>query len=222
MDMQRVTRGAKGGLAPSWYRTILTSAVGITQVVQSFPLCGRGRSGPSVGAIEGCYLRWRVWVLSRTSSHMWGNWELASVPVKGWITDPDIHGLFYGSSGVVCLPIHHGEVVHTNVITRGVVMVIDWDKGTQSVPWAFAKGPCRFPLCTPHYNPVHHTYIYWFYFAFLCDGVSILGGHHEVLGGVASFERELDPNLTANNIEAIVTPTAIVSMVLQHYVITLG
>ena len=54
-----------------------------------------------------------------------GQLELASVPVKGWIIDPDVYGLLRGPSDDVCLLTNYGEVVHTVVITRGVAIVID-------------------------------------------------------------------------------------------------
>ena len=34
MDVQRVTHGAKGGFGTPWYRTILTSAVGLTEAMK--------------------------------------------------------------------------------------------------------------------------------------------------------------------------------------------
>ena len=42
-----------------------------------------------------------------------GQLEFDNVPVKGWIIDPDVHGLIYGPSSVVCLSTHYGEIVHT-------------------------------------------------------------------------------------------------------------
>ena len=33
-----------------------------------------------------------------------GQFELTNVAVKGWIIDPDVYGLVYGPSDVVCLP----------------------------------------------------------------------------------------------------------------------
>ena len=39
--------------------------------------------------------------------------EFPNVPVKGWIIDPDVHGFLGSHNGVVCLPAHYGEIVHT-------------------------------------------------------------------------------------------------------------
>ena len=59
-----------------------------------------------------------------------GQLELASVPVKGWIIDPDVLGFLYGPCYVVCLPTHYGEVAHTDVMTTDVGMVIDGGRGS--------------------------------------------------------------------------------------------
>ena len=53
-----------------------------------------------------------------------GQLELANVPIKGWIIDPDVHGLLHGPCDVVCLPTQYGKVVHTDMMTCGVSMVI--------------------------------------------------------------------------------------------------
>ena len=54
-----------------------------------------------------------------------GQLKFANVPVKGWIIDPDVHGLFDGSSGVLYVCAHCGEIVHADVMPRSVAMVID-------------------------------------------------------------------------------------------------
>ena len=43
--------------------------------------------------------------------------DLAYVPVKGWIIDPDVHGLCHGSGNTVHLSTHHEEIVHTDAMT---------------------------------------------------------------------------------------------------------
>ena len=45
--------------------------------------------------------------------------EFANVPVKEWIINPSVHGLLDGPSDVVCLPVHYGEIVHSDVMPRG-------------------------------------------------------------------------------------------------------
>ena len=42
-----------------------------------------------------------------------GKLELAYVPIKGWIIDPDVHGLLDGHGNTVHLP-HYREMVHTD------------------------------------------------------------------------------------------------------------
>ena len=53
-----------------------------------------------------------------------GQLELANVPVKGWIIDHDVHGFPYSPSDAVHLRAHYGDVVHTDVVTRDVTMII--------------------------------------------------------------------------------------------------
>ena len=43
--------------------------------------------------------------------------ELAHFPFKGWIIDPDFHGLLVGPGNTVHLPTHYGEIVYTEVVT---------------------------------------------------------------------------------------------------------
>ena len=49
-----------------------------------------------------------------------GQLEIVNVPIEGWIIYPDVHGLLYDSCGVVCLPTCHGEVFHTDMLTKSV------------------------------------------------------------------------------------------------------
>ena len=46
-----------------------------------------------------------------------GYLELVYVPFKGWIIDPDVHGLLDSPGNTVCLPTHYREIVHTDVMT---------------------------------------------------------------------------------------------------------
>ena len=57
--------------------------------------------------------------------------ELPHVPVKGWIIDPDEHGLLDGFSDVVHLPAYCGEIVHTDAKQRGVTILIDGERGSE-------------------------------------------------------------------------------------------
>ena len=70
--------------------------------------------------------------------------EIANVPVKEWIIDPHVHGLLDGTCSVVHLPTHYGKVVHTDVMTRDVAMVIHERQGPKVFHKPFPKGPCRF------------------------------------------------------------------------------
>ena len=60
-----------------------------------------------------------------------GQVELANVPIKGWSIDPDVHGLLGGFSGVVHIPTHYGEIVHTDALPRDVTMVIGGGRGLE-------------------------------------------------------------------------------------------
>ena len=63
--------------------------------------------------------------------------EFANVPLNGWIIDPDVHG----HSGVVHLPAHCGEIVHTDMMLTNVTMVIYGGKGPKMFFHPFAKSP---------------------------------------------------------------------------------
>ena len=54
-----------------------------------------------------------------------GQLELADVPVERWIIYPDVCGLLDGPDDVLHLPTHFEKLVHADVITRGVTMVIE-------------------------------------------------------------------------------------------------
>ena len=125
-----------------------------------------------------------------------GQLELYNVPLKGWIINPCIHGPLYGPCNFVCLPTGYGEVIHTDVMTRDVAMGIYGGRGPKVFLEPFPKGPCRLPyalLITIQFA----TLIPVDYLTFLCDVLTI-GGHHEVLDGVASFKMDLASHLTTN------------------------
>ena len=46
-----------------------------------------------------------------------GQLKLAYVPIKEWIIDPTVQGLLFSPGNNVHLPIHYGEIVHTDVMT---------------------------------------------------------------------------------------------------------
>ena len=58
-----------------------------------------------------------------------GQFEITSFNVKEWIFDPYVNSLLDGPSGVVCLPDHYGEIIHTDAMPRGVTIVIDGGRG---------------------------------------------------------------------------------------------
>ena len=98
--------------------------------------------GPLCGELRICYFRWRVRVLSRISSQMCCSWNLQMFLLRdGLVTD--IHSLLYGPSGVMHLPTHFGETVQTNMMTRGVTMVIEGVRGPEMFFQPFPKSPCR-------------------------------------------------------------------------------
>ena len=117
--------------------------------------------------------------------------EFANVSVRGWIIEPDVHGLLDGPSGGVCLPAHNGEIVHTDVMPKCVIMVIDGERGPETFFQPFPEGPCRLPyvfLLIIHLvtlRPLDYP-------TSLSDIIAVLGGHQEVLDSVASFEMDLD------------------------------
>ena len=95
------------------------------------PLCWRGRCGPIAGRHWECVTSDGGKGVEQDLIPYVGQLELSSVPVKGWVIDPDVYGLLYGPCNVVCLPTHHGEVVHTDVMLRDVAMFIDRWRGPE-------------------------------------------------------------------------------------------
>ena len=87
-----------------------------------------------------------------------GQLELANVPVKGWIIDPDVHGLLYGSSDVVHLPIHYGGVIHTDVMTRDVAMVINGGRGSKVFLSLIQKVPANSAMYSSSQSSWSHLY----------------------------------------------------------------
>ena len=116
--------------------------------------------------------------------------------------DPGVHGLLDGSCDVVCLPTHNGGVVHLNVMTCSVGMVIDGLKGPERFLEPFPKGPCRFPYVLLTTLQLV-TYVTVDYSTLLCDFAPELGGHQEVFDGVASLEVDLDPHFPTDVFEVI-------------------
>ena len=85
-----------------------------------------------------------------------------------------VHGLPYSPSDVVCLPTHCGEIVHTDMMTRDVAMVIDGVRGPKVFLDPFPQCPCRFCYVLLIVIPLI-TLVTVDYLAFLCDVVPILG-----------------------------------------------
>ena len=88
-----------------------------------------------------------------------GQVEFANVPVKGWIINPNVCSPLDGPSCVMHLPSHYGEVVQTDVMPKGVTMVIDGGTGPEMFFQPFLKSPCRLPSISPC-NPPGYTYTY--------------------------------------------------------------
>ena len=70
--------------------------------------------------------------------------ELAFVPIREWIIDPNVHGLLDGPGDDVCLPTHYVENVHTDAMTLGVTMVIEGEGGPEIILEPFLKGLHQF------------------------------------------------------------------------------
>ena len=107
---------------------------------------------------------------------MWHDWnlELANVPVKGWIINPNIHGLLYGHCEVVLLSTNYQKVVKTYAMTRDVAMVIGGRRGSKVFLEPFTNSPCRFPyVLLIAFQLV--TLVPVDYPTFLCDVVPVLG-----------------------------------------------
>ena len=51
---------------------------------------------------------------------MWGQLQLANVPVERWIIDPNVYHLLDCCCNVMHLPTHNGECVYPGMMTYGV------------------------------------------------------------------------------------------------------
>ena len=205
MNVQRETR-AKDGFGTLWDRAFLTSVfVGVVQAVWPSTPCVALRVWPIVGGqLRGCYLGWRAGMFSRTSSQMWGSWNLPTFQLRdGPLT------LMY----IACLMIlvvlyllaHYVEIVHTDVMPRGVTMVIDGVRVPEVFFEPFPKSPCRVPFV--FLIAIHLvTLVPVDYPTFLSDIIPVFGGNKEVPGGVISIEMNLDPCLTTDILKAFTKP----------------
>ena len=96
---------------------------------------------------------------------------------------------------IMCTPTHYGEVIHTDVKTRDISMVLGGGRGPEVFLEPFPINLVSFPyvllitiqLVTPLDYP-----------GFLCDVMPILRGHNKVLNGIAFFKIDLDPHLATN------------------------
>ena len=112
--------------------------------VASCPLCGRS-GGPNVGATERVLLEMKGRCVLQDLIPNVVQLEFATIPVKGWIIDPDVHDLLDGISNVVWLPAHYRETVHSDAMPRGVTTVRDGERGHKlflySSPMVLADSP---------------------------------------------------------------------------------
>ena len=107
------------GLAPNWCRTIylpvlydLDTSCGSPPPVQQVLAKCSGQLGGEGGLLKG-----EVRCIDQDLIPYVGQLEFTNVPIKGWIIDPDTHGLLDGPCGVVHLPTQYGKAVHTGVMT---------------------------------------------------------------------------------------------------------
>ena len=61
-----------------------------------------------------------------------------------------MYDLLYGPSDAVHLPTHYGEIVHTDVMTRGHTMVKDGGGGPEVFLKPFHQMSLQIPLCMPY------------------------------------------------------------------------
>ena len=98
------------------------------------PCVEEGRRGPTVGETEIVLLEIEGGGVQQDLIPYVGQLKLANNPVKGWIIDPDFHGLLYGASDVI---------VQTYVMTRGDTT--DGGRVPEVFLKPFPKSFCRFP-----------------------------------------------------------------------------
>ena len=66
------------------------------------------------------------------------------IPVEGLVIDLGAHGLLNGPSDAMCLPAYYGEAVHTDRMSCGLAVLVDW-RGSEVFFEPIPKGPSQFP-----------------------------------------------------------------------------
>ena len=130
----------------------------------------------------------------------------ASVPVQGWIINPYKYGFLESSSEVLCLSSNYAEIIYTGVMTCDARMGINWRRIFEESFKSLSKCSCRITniFLITLYPPI--TLVTVYHSTFPCDGVFVLGGYKEGLGGIASFEVYLFTMLVAMFLKLPLSP----------------
>ena len=136
-----------------------------------------------------------------------GQLQLLNIPIQEWIIDPDVHGLLDGPWDIVGLPTHYGEVVHNDMMSCGIDMVIDGGRGLRCSLSLSPKVLADFliySLITIH----SVTLLPVDYCTFPCDVVPVHGGHQEVLTVLPPLKWTWIPTLPQMFLKLLLKPLA--------------
>ena len=132
----------------------------------------------------------------------------AYVSIQGWIIDPYVYSLFYGSHEVLLLSPHNAKILYRDLVTSGVIMVKYWGGGLEMFLEMFSKGPGWFtnvfiialhpvtPISVDDSTSLFHR-------------ILVLGSHQEVFDGCTSFKIHLHPMVTAHFLKAFTEPSVV-------------
>ena len=129
-------------------------------LIQAVNPCPSGWCGPwTVGnwSWGRDYLRWRSWVLNRTSSNMWPNWNLPMLILRNRSLT-----LMYMASVMVLVMLSVSlstmEKLSTLVTLAVVLTWSSWGRGPCDVTWAFPQCSLQIPHVILITLPICNTY----------------------------------------------------------------
>ena len=78
--------------------------------------------------VEG-YLKWRSGFPIGLTPHV-GQLVLPYIPVEGWVTDSNKHGLLHSPSNNMCFPAHNRKAVHIDGMSFKLAVLVDSGGGS--------------------------------------------------------------------------------------------
>ena len=147
-------------------------------------------------AAAGYFLRWNAGVSCRTSYQIWGSWNLPNFLLRdGSLTLMNIASLMI--LAVLCVILPTGTILHTNVMSWSVTLVIYWggcpEMFRKSVPKSLSW--LSYVLLLMVWLGIPKPIDYPTYLGRL---ILVLRGYQEVCDGVASLKMNLNSHFVTN------------------------